>query len=237
MHNIRAIYYRELKSIFNSPMGYIFLVIFALINGYFFTNTFFLINQSDMRALFGVVPLVFLFFIPAVTMGLIAKEKNVGTLEVMSTLPIKDSEFVLGKYLAGLTLILAGLGFTLVHFITLARVGTNIDYGAVFCGYTGLALVGAFYAAVGIFSSSVSENQVVSFIVGIAIVLIFFLMDKMLIFVPSALTGILQYISVDYHLLNISRGVIDSRNLVYFGTMIWFFLMMTIRIIEIRKWR
>lgn len=127
MSNVKAIYFRELKSIFNSPMGYIFLVIFALINGYFFTNTFFLINQSDMRALFGIVPLVFLFFIPAVTMGLIAKEVNVGTIEVISTLPMRDSEFVLGKYLAGLTLILVSLAFTLVHFITLIRVGTNID--------------------------------------------------------------------------------------------------------------
>ena len=237
MHNIKAIYQRELKTIFNSPMGYIFLVIFAMLSGYFFTNTFFLINQSDMRSLFGVVPLVFLFFIPAVTMGLIAKEKNVGTIEVISTLPIKDTEFVLGKYLAGLTLILIGLAFTLVHFITLISVGTNIDYGAVLCGYFGLALLGAFYAAIGIFSSSISDNQVVSFIVGIAIVISFFLMDKMLIFMPSAITGLLQYISVDYHLNNISRGVVDSRNLVYFGTMIWLFLALAVRIIEMRKWR
>jgi len=237
MHNIKAIYQRELKTIFNSPMGYIFLVIFAMLSGYFFTNTFFLINQSDMRSLFGIVPLVFLFFIPAVTMGLIAKEKSVGTIEVMSTLPIKDTEFVLGKYLAGLTLILIGLAFTLVHFITLIYVGTNIDYGAVLCGYFGLALLGAFYAAIGIFSSSISDNQVVSFIVGIAIVITFFLMDKMLIFMPSGITGLLQYISVDFHLNNISRGVVDSRNLIYFGTMIWLFLALAVRTIEMRKWR
>jgi len=237
MHNIKAVYQRELKTIFNSPMGYIFLVIFVLLSGYFFTSTFFLINQSDMRALFGVVPLVFLFFIPAVTMGLIAKERNLGTIEVISTLPIKESEFVVGKYLAGLSLILIGLAFTLVHFFTLINVGTNIDYGAVLCGYFGLALLGAFYAAIGIFSSSISDNQVVSFIVGIAIVISFFLMDKMLIFMPTGITGILQYLSVDYHLNNISRGVIDSRNLIYFGTMIWLFLAMAVRIIEMRKWR
>ncbi|NOZ09286.1 MAG: ABC transporter permease subunit [FCB group bacterium] len=237
MHNIKAIYRRELKAIFNSPMGYIFLVIFALINGYFFTNTFFLINQSDMRALFSVVPLIFLFFIPAVTMGLIAKEKNVGTIEVISTMPVKEYEFVIGKYLAGLTLIVVGLMFTLVHFFTLIRVGTNIDYGALLCGYFGLFLLGAFYAAVGVFSSSISENQVISFIVGIAIVITFFLMDKMLMFVPPSLTGFIQYISVDYHLASISKGVIDSRNLVYFGSMIAMFLIFTVRTIEIRKWR
>ena len=103
MHNIRAIYKKELSSFFSSPMAYIFLVIFALVNGYFFTNTFFLYNQSDMRALFGTVPMVYLFFIPAVSMGLISREKGIGTIEIISTLPIKERDIVLGKYLAGLT--------------------------------------------------------------------------------------------------------------------------------------
>ncbi|MBC8214416.1 MAG: ABC transporter [Candidatus Marinimicrobia bacterium] len=237
MRNIKGIFIRELKSYFNSPMAYIFLVIFALINGYFFTNTFFLINQSDMRALFSIIPLVYLFFIPAIAMGVIAKEKNQGTIEVISTLPIKDHEFVLGKYFAVLSLISIGLLFTLIHFFTLIGVGTNIDYGAAICGYLGLLLVGGFYAAIGTFASSISENQVVGFIVGIAIIIIFFLMDKLLIFVPVSLSGIIQYMSVDFHFSNISRGVIDSRNLVYFGSMIAFFLMMTVRILDMRKWR
>jgi len=237
MRNISAIYKRELRSYFNSPMAYIFLVIFSLINGYFFTQTFFLINQSDLRSLFGIIPLVFLFFIPAVTMGLIAWEKNSGTIEVISTLPVTDREFVLGKYLSGLTLILVGLGFTLVHFITLTAVGTYIDYGAILCGYFGIILLAAFYASVGIFASSLTENQVVAFIIAISIVIVFFLLDKVLIFAPSGLTGILQYISVEYHLSNISRGVIDSRNIIYFGSMIWLFLSLSVRVVEIRKWR
>ena len=218
-------------------MAYIFLVIFSLINGYFFTQTFFLINQSDLRSLFNIIPLVFLFFVPAVTMGLIAWEKNSGTIEIMATLPIKDSEFVLGKYFSGLTLILVGIGFTLVHFITLTSVGTNIDYGAVLCGYFGIMLLGAFYSSIGLFASSLTENQVVAFIIAISVVIIFFLLDKVLIFTPAALTGILQYISVEYHLSNISRGVVDSRNIIYFISMIWMFLSLTIRIVEIRKWR
>ena len=122
MRNITAIYSRELKSYFSSPMAYIFLVIFSVINGYFFTNTFFLINQSDMRSLFSVIPLVFLFFIPAVTMGLIARERNSGTMEVISTLPVQDIELVVGKYMAALTLIAVALAFTFVHFITLLNV-------------------------------------------------------------------------------------------------------------------
>ncbi|NOZ76003.1 MAG: ABC transporter permease subunit [FCB group bacterium] len=237
MRNVKIIYARELFSYFSSPMAYIFLVIFSLFNGYFFTNTFFLINQSDMRALFNVVPLIYLFFIPAITMGLIAREKSSGTIEVMSTLPIMDWEFVLGKYLAALTLVIVGLGFSLVHFITLMIAGTNIDYGAVITGYLGLIIVGAFYAAIGTFASGVTENQVVAFIIGVALVLFFFLMNMLLMFMPTWLSGIVQYMSVDYHLSNLSRGVIDSRNLIYFGTMIWLFLMLTVRLLEMRKWR
>ena len=237
MRNIKAIYFKEMRSYFNSPMAYIFLVIFAVINGYFFTQTFFLFNQSDMRSLFNIIPLVYLFFIPAITMSLIAREKNLGTMEIMSTLPLKDLDFVAGKFLAALSLVLVGLLITLVHFFTLIQVGTNIDYGAVFTGYLGLALAGAVYSSVGTFASSVTDNQVVAFIIGIFIVIIFFLMDKMLMFVPVALTGIIQYLSVDYHLSNISRGVIDSRNLIYFASVVGFFLFMTVRVLEIRKWR
>ena len=235
--NINIIFKKELKSYFNSPMAYIFLVVFAIVTGYFFTNTFFLFNQSNMRALFNIVPLVYLFFIPAITMGLIAREKNIGTMEIISTLPIKDVEFVVGKFLSALTLIALGLVFTLIHFFTLMNVGTNIDYGAVFTGYLGLLMLGAVYASVGTFASSVTDNQVIAFIISVFIVLVFFLMDKMLYFMPVSIAGVIQYISVDYHLSNISRGVIDSRNIIYFASLIGLFLFTTIRVLEIRKWR
>ena len=236
MRNIKAIYYKEMKAYFNSPMAYIFLVIFAIITGYFFTRTFFLFNQSDMRSLFSIVPLVYLFFIPAITMSLIAREKNIGTMEVMATLPLKDIDFVIGKFLSAFSLVLAGLIITFIQFITLIQVGTNIDYGAVFTGYLGLALLGGGYTSVGHFASSLTENQVVAFIVGIAIVLIFFMLDKLLFFMPSSMTGIVQYLSTDFHVSNMSRGVLDTRNLVYFGSVIGFFLSITTRILESRKW-
>ena len=236
MHNMLTIYKKELRSFFTTPMAYIFLVVFALVNGYFFTNTFFLYNQSDMRSLFGIVPLVYLFFIPAVSMGLISREKSLGTLEIITTLPIRERDIVIGKYLAGLSLILVALFTTSIHYITLYNVGTTIDHGAVFTGYLGLALLGGVYTAVGVFSSSLTENQVIAFIVGIAIVLVFFLMDKLLMFVPASLAGIVQYMSTEFHLSNIARGVIDTRNLVYFGSVIGFFLFMTTRVLEARKW-
>ncbi|MDA0711411.1 MAG: ABC transporter permease subunit [bacterium] len=237
MHSILAIFRKEVRAAFKSPMAYIFLVFFALFNGYFFTNTFFLFNQADMRALFNIVPMVYLFFVPVVTMSLIARENNLGTSEVLATLPIRDYELVVGKYLSALVLVFAGLAFTLVHVLTLIAVGTNIDYGTVICGYIGLALIGALYAALGTFSSSLTDNQVVAFIIAVVLVLVFYLLDKLLIFMPNALAGPIQFMAVDYHLSNIRRGVIDSRNLIYFGSLIWLFLTMTVRVVEMRKWR
>ena len=218
-------------------MAYIFLVVFSIVNGYFFSNTFFLIGQSDLRSLFNIIPMVYLFFIPAITMSLIAKEKNVGTMEVLCTLPIKDYELIIGKFLSSISLILVGLIFTSIHLITLIKFGTNIDYGAIFTGYLGLFFVGSLYASIGTFASSLFDNQVVSFIVAVFIVMIFFLFDKLLIFVPSFLAGFIQYLSVGFHASSISRGVIDSRNIIYFISVIGFFLFMTIQILNSRKWK
>ena len=237
MRNIRTVYLRELVGFFNSPMAYIFLVIFAIVNGYFFTNRFFLFGQSDLRSLFDIVPLVFLFFIPAISMGLIARENDIGTIETMSTLPLSTVQFVLGKFIAALCLILLGLLATSIHFITLVFVGTNIDYGAIFSGYLGLALMGATFAAIGTYASSITQNQVVAFIIGLFMVLIIFMLDKTLIFVPSSIAGLLQFLAIDYHLSNMSRGVIDSRNLIYFFSMIGFFLFLTVQTLEVRRWK
>ena len=236
-NNIANIFIKEFMGYFTSPMAYIFLIVFSLVNGYFFSNTFFLIGQSDMRALFNIIPMVYLFFIPAITMSLIAKEKNLGTMEILCTLPIRDYELVLGKYFAAVVLIITGLIFTDIHVITLYRFGTNIDFGALFTGYLGLFFVGAVYAAIGTFASSLFENQVVAFIIAVFIVLMFFLFDKLLIFIPSFLASTIQYLSVDFHFSNISRGVIDSRNIIYFFSVIGIFLYLTVQILNSRKWK
>ena len=237
MFNIRIILRREIQSFFNSPMAYIFLVIFAIVSGYFFTNTFFLFGQSDLRVLFDMIPLVYLFFIPAVSMGLIARENNIGTMETISTMPLSTYEFVIGKFLAGFCLIILGLLATSIHFITLVFVGTNIDYGAIFSGYLGLALMGATFTSIGIYASSVTENQVVAFIIGVFLVLVFYMLDKTLVFAPQSIVGLIQFLAVDYHLSNISRGVIDSRNIIYFLSMIGFFIYLTIQTLEVRRWK
>ena len=115
--------------------------------------------------------------------------------------------------------------------------GNNIDYGALFTGYLGLFFAGAVYAAIGTFASSLFDNQVVAFIIGVFIVLMFFLFDKLLIFVPSFMAGTIQYMSVDYHMSNMSRGVIDTRNIIYFVSVVGIFLFATVQSLSSRKWK
>ena len=174
--------------------------------------------------------------IAAVDFGNISREKGLGTIEIISTLPIIEKDIVIGKYLAGFVLILIGLGTTFFFYLNLIYVGSDIDHGAVFTGYIGLALLGGVYTSIGLFSSSLTENQVIAFIIGIAIVLVFFMMDKLLFFFPSSVTGVIQYLSTDFHLSNMSRGVLDTRNLIYFCSLIGFFLTVTTRVLESRKW-
>lgn len=237
LKNVGLIYRKELAAYFNSSVAYITLLVFLLIGGWFFSNSFFLINESDLRALFGIIPIIYLFFVPAITMSLIARERHSGTLEILVTFPLEDWEVITGKFLAAISLIGVGLLLTMVHFVTLMFVGTNVDYGAIISGYLGLLLVGSLYAAVGIFCSSLTDNQITAFILSFLIVFIFFMLGKVLLFVPESLTALLQFLSTDYHLSNISRGVIDSRNLLYFGSLITLFLIAAVRVLEMRKWR
>ena len=235
--NIGLIYKKEISSFFNSAVAYITLIVFLLLAGWFSMNTFFLINQSGLRQLFSIVPIIYLAFIPAIPLNLIAEEKNDGTLEFLTTMPISDSEIVIGKFLASVALIGIALLFTFTQFFTVLMIGNNVDVGALICGYIGLLLLGGAYTAIGIFASSVTDNQIVAFIVSFLIIAIFFILDKILMFVPGFLSTIFEYMSTGYHFESISRGVIDSRNIIYFASVITFFLLLSIRILEMRKWR
>lgn len=236
-NNIALIYKKEISSFFNSAVAYITLIVFLLLAGWFSMNTFFLINQSNLRQLFNIVPIIFLAFIPAITMNLIAEEKNDGTLEFITTMPVADSQIVIGKYLASVALIGIALLFTFTQFLTVMIIGNNVDIGALICGYLGLLLLGGVYSAIGIFASAITDNQIVAFIVSFLIIAVFFILDKILMFVPGFLSTIFQYMSTGYHFESISRGVIDSRNIIYFASVITFFLLLSIRVLEMRKWR
>ncbi len=228
---------KEIKSYFNSPAAYIVLVIFLLLSGWFFASPLFINNQANLRTLFSIIPLLYLFFIPAITMGLLSREKNTGTMELLATLPIKDSQIIMGKFWASVFLIGVGLLLTLVHFITIVLLGTNIDFGAIFCGYIGLLFLGAVYSSIGIFASSITSNQIVSLIISFFIIFFFFVIKFFLFFIPDFLVGIFQFLSIDYHFSNITRGVIDTRNIIYFVSLIVLFLKLAQASLENRNWK
>jgi len=228
---------KEIKSYLNSPAAYIVLVIFLLLSGWFFASPLFINNQSNLRSLFGIIPLLYLFFIPAITMGLISREKNTGTIELLATLPIKDTQIIMGKFWASISLIGVGLLFTLIHLITIVLLGKNIDFGAIFCAYLGLLFLGAVYSAIGIFASSITSNQIVSLIISFFIIFFFFIIKFFLFFVPDFLVGIFQFMSIDYHFSNITRGVIDTRNIIYFVSLIVLFLKLAQISLENRNWK
>lgn len=236
MNNVATILHREMRSYFNSPVAYIVLALFLLITGYFFSSSLFLSNSADLRSLFGIAPVIFMFFAPAITMRLLAEERRAGTMELLVTLPVRDSEIVLGKFLAGFLLLTIAIVLTAISYITITSLG-NADFGASFGGYLGLILMGAVYVSIGMFTSSLSPNQIVAFIVGFVIIFALFMLDKVLVFFPAALASTFEYLSIDYHFNNIARGVIDSRDLIYYGSMIFFFLFLTIKMTESRKWR
>jgi ABC-2 type transport system permease protein len=235
LSNIGPIYRREIRSYFNSPVAYVVIVVFLAIVGWYFSNNLFLMNTASMRIVFELVPLVFLFFVPAVTMRLLAEEKKSGTLELLTTKPVRDVEIVLGKFLAAWTLLAATLAPTLVYLVTLMLLGTP-DLGPVVTGYLGLMLTGGVYIAIGLFASSLTENQIVAFLIGMVIILAFFLADKVLLYMPGAIAPTVEYLGIDYHFSNIARGVIDSRDIIYFGSVLGFALMTATASLERRKW-
>lgn len=234
MHNITVIARREFKSYFDSPVAYIVLTFFLIITGYFFTSNLFLANQADLRTLWGIVPLLFVFFIPALSMKLLAEEKKSGTIELLYTYPIKDSEIVVGKYLAALGLLGVLIACTVVYAFTIGSLG-NMDSGQAVAGYIGLILMAASYLAIGVFASSVTDNQIVAFILALFISFFFFIADKILFFLPGGIAGIFEYLAIEYHFQNVARGVIDSRNVLYFGSLIFFALLLASHALSRRR--
>jgi ABC-2 type transport system permease protein len=223
MSKVKTIFLREFRWYFNSPIAYIFLVAWLGLSGWFFAHGLFISNQATISGFFGFVPLFFLFFVPAVCMRLLSEEEKSGTSEILATMPIRDWEIITGKYLSALALVGVGIACTLLFPITVQFVGP-IDWGVVISSYVGLVLLSAGFCAIGIFASSLTKSQVVAFIVSIFLCFIFFMLGKILQMVPSGIVSIVQYFSIDHHLDSLGRGVIDSRSVVYFLSMIAFFL-------------
>lgn len=227
---------REFGAYFKSPIAYIVLGVFVALTGFFFFDKFFLWNTASMEAFFGRMPLLLLFFGPAMAMRLLAEEKGSGTIELLLTMPVRDWEVVIGKFLAALGLLAVGLGLTLPFAVTVFKLGP-VDSGPVIGGYLGTLLLGATYLAFGLFASSLTRNQIVAFIVGLALCFATFLVGEFTTAAGRTLGPLLQYISPAYHFQGITRGVVELRNLVYYLSAIAVMLFATIQVLESRRWR
>lgn len=209
------IFKKEFRTYFVSPIAYIVISIFLLVTGWFFFTTFFLYNQANLRNFFSLLPIIFSFVVPAVTMRLFSEELNVGSYEILLTMPVTFLDVVVGKFLSAVAFIAVMIAPTLSYPITVSFLG-ELDWGPVAGGYLGAVLLGASFSAIGLFASSLTRNQIIAFIIGMAICFSLVLVDKMLFFLPQTLLGILSYLGADTHFQNISKGIIDSRDVLYF---------------------
>jgi len=216
MKTVFTIAKKEYELALRSISTYIVYILFLVIIGLIFSNMVFKIARAELRFLFEIMHIIFLFYIPAITMGSIAKERQTGTFELLSTLPIKLSSIVWGKILSALLQIITIIILSLVFFGIIIVFGEGIDYGAIICGYIGLILAGLAYASIGVFASSFPSNQILAFVLALLISAIFYLVKFILPLLPFSLVPIVQYFSFDYHLSSFLKGVIDTRDILFF---------------------
>ena len=230
-----AILKKEFNSFFASPIAYLVIGVFLLINGLFlfiFNDDFNILNAgfADVTPFFYLAPWVFLFLIPAITMKSFADEFNTGTIELLKTKPISDWQIVLGKFCASLLLVCIAIIPTFIYVYTVYELGNpvgNIDFGSTIGSYIGLLFLASTYTAVGLFTSTLSKNQIVAFILGVFITFfLFYGFDAIATsFGNSSLT--IQQLGINEHFKSISRGVIDTRDILYFLSVTFFFLFIT----------
>lgn len=241
-----AVFFKEINAFFSSLIGYIVIGIFLLLMGilaWVFPD-FSIIhgNYATLDTLFSLAPLVFLFLIPAVTMRTFAEETKLGTIELLVTRPLSDWQIVVGKYLACLVLVLFALLPTALYYVSVYQLGAppgNLDSGGILGSYIGLFLLAAAFAAIGLFASSLTANEIVSFI--LAAFLCFFLylafdsLSQLPVFYGKT-DDFIQSLGIAYHYDSVSRGVLDSRDVVYFLSLIALFLAATVLSLGRRRW-
>lgn len=224
MSKIWIIAKREIRGFFDSLMAYILLVLFLGLSGFFtwlFGQNVFVRDQASLEVFFGVAYWTLFFFIPSITMRMLAEEKRMGTLEMLATKAVNDWQIILGKFLACWLLVVIALACTLPYYITIANLG-NIDHGATIGGYGGLILVSAAYTSIGIFTSSLTNNQIVAVLLALFIGIFFHFLFGLLANQFTGIVGeVFYYLSFNTHYDSISRGVVDSKNLIYFLSVIY----------------
>jgi ABC-2 type transport system permease protein len=238
MRNVITIAWREFKAYFLSPIAYVYLVVFLVAVSWFFFRAFFIIGQADLRMLFDMMPWVFLFFVPAVTMGKWAEERKLGTLETLFTLPVRDVEIAAAKFLAALALVALSLALTIPIALTVALLG-NMDWGPAVGGYVGCLLLGGAYIAIGLVISALTDSQIIAFVGGVAACFLMLVVGTPFVTGggASAFAQFMQYLGLGTHFASLSRGVIDSRDVIYYFSIIGFFLYLNMQILKVRARR
>ena len=230
MRQVWTLSVRELQSFFDSLMAYIMIIAFLGFSGFFtwlYGADVFFVKQASLQSFFGIAYWTLFFFIPALTMRQFAEENRSGTLELLLTKPITDWQVVSGKFLATLLLIIIALVLTLPYYITVSNLG-SIDHGAVLTGYLGLILMSAAYISIGLFTSSTSTNQIVSYLLALFIGIFFQIIFSMLAGNFTGTIGqVLNFLSVSSHFDSISRGVVDSKDILFFLSLIFMGLVLT----------
>ncbi len=240
-----SIFKKEIRSFLSSLIAYVVIIVFLLLIGLFtwvFADSNVLsLGYANLDTLFLMAPWVFIFLISAITMRSFSEEIKQGTFEILSTKPVTDFQIILGKYFAAVVLVTFAIIPTLIYFYSVYQLGLpkgNIDIGATWGSYIGLLFLGASYAAIGIFSSAVTPNQIVAFILGMFLCFFFFLGFQQLsnLGLFGQWDSFVQSLGIQFHYESVSRGVIDTRDIVYFVSLISVFLGLTFISLDSRKW-
>jgi ABC-2 type transport system permease protein len=220
MKKIGIIAIKEYKDYFVSPIAYIVISMFLIITGWFFFSTFFIFDRADLRDFFSLLPIIFSFIVPAITMRLFSEEKNIGSYEIILTMPVSFTDIAMGKFLAATMFTISMLIPTLSYPLFISFIG-DVDYGPVIGGYIGTVFLASAYCSLGLFASSLTQNQIVAFIIGCAMCFSLTILDKILFFIPSAIIPVIEYLGANSHFSNISKGIIDSRDILYFASVVF----------------
>ncbi len=235
---VYVLFKKELMSYFNSPIAYIFVGVFLIVGNWLFFNSFYLVGQANMRNYFVLLPWIFLFLSPAVTMRLWAEEKKSGTIEFLLTLPLTDWQAVLAKFFSALSFIAVALLLTFTLPMTVAYAG-NLDWGPVIGGYLGALLLAGSYLSLGLFVSGLTKNQIIAFILSLVACFTAFIIgaDFVLASAPKFAQPIMGFLGLGNHFYNIAKGVIDSKDVFYYLSFIYLFLWLNTKTIANRNWK
>jgi ABC-2 type transport system permease protein len=234
MRQALLIFKKEFKDYFLSPIAYIVIAVFLLVTGWLFFSTFFGYGQADLRRFFNLLPIIFALVVPVITMRLFSEELNVGSYEILLTLPVTFQDIIIGKFMAGVAFVAAILLPTLSYPIFISFLG-DLDWGVVVGSYIGSLLLGAAFAAIGLLASSLTRNQIIACIVGMAICAVLAIIDKMLFFFPQPILNVVAYLSASIHFENIAKGIVDSRDVLYFLSIMFLGLYATHLVMQEKK--